>query len=262
MNQILILHIPHSSEKIPDKAGYVVSEEKFKKEILSLTDWYTDDLFSFTDGVPIIADFNRIFCDIERLADDNQETMSSLGLGVAYTKNDDGSELRNVSPELKIKILNNYYFPHHKSLTSAVDEQIKLYGRALIIDCHAFRYKPFKRVLRAAMPRTDFRIGTDAFHTPRALFKYAAVILKALGYTVEINVLSSCSMVPTKYHLADKRVSCVMIEINRDLYLMPGTNKKNNEYNQVKLNIQKLLSGISKNNFYFKVLPLVKSHNR
>lgn len=261
MNEKIILHIPHSSEKIPDNDGYVVSEGTLKKETLLLTDWYIDDLFSFTDGVSITADFNRIFCDVQRFGDDNQEPMASLGLGVIYTKNHNGIELRKASPELKLKILDNYYFPHHESLTSAVDEGVNLHGRVLIIDCHAFRHQAFKYHLSPAMPRPDFRIGIDNFHTPRALFKYIAVVLKMLGYTVEINAMQSCPMVPTKYYFVDKRVSSVVIEINRDLYLMPGANKKNNRYNQVKLDIQKLLSGISKNNFDFKAARLIKSTN-
>jgi N-formylglutamate deformylase len=262
MNSNLILHIPHASDNIPDRTGYVVTDDVLKQEMLLLTDWYTDDLFSFGGGITCIADFNRVFCDTERFADDKREVMSTVGMGVTYTKCDDGAELRKVSPELKAQILDKYYYPHHESLTAAVDEQINLHGRALIVDCHSFSSKPFKRDLNQAMPRPDFCIGTDDFHTPRGLFKYAAVVLKVLGYTVSINTPYTGSIVPEKYYQVNKRVSSIMIEINRDLYLIPGTNEKSVGYDKVKLDTQKLLSGISKNKFDFdKVLPLVKGRN-
>ena len=76
----LILHIPHSSDKIPDRKGYVVDKKILDKEIIKLTDWYTDDLFFFEDSIPVKADFSRIFCDTERFSDDSQEVMAEYGM--------------------------------------------------------------------------------------------------------------------------------------------------------------------------------------
>jgi hypothetical protein len=42
----LILHIPHSSIKIPFKFGYIVNQVLLDAAILKLTNWYIDDLFS------------------------------------------------------------------------------------------------------------------------------------------------------------------------------------------------------------------------
>jgi N-formylglutamate amidohydrolase len=47
-----------------------------EQEILKLTDWYTDDLFSLEGSKVVKADFSRIFCDVERFADDAQEIMA------------------------------------------------------------------------------------------------------------------------------------------------------------------------------------------
>jgi N-formylglutamate deformylase len=63
----IILHIPHSSIKIPLKDGFIVNEEILENEILILTDWHTNDLFHAEDQHLVITDFSRIFCDIERL---------------------------------------------------------------------------------------------------------------------------------------------------------------------------------------------------
>lgn len=262
MNSNLILNIPHASDNIPDRTGYVVTDAVLQQEMLLLTDWYTDDLFSFGGGVPIIANFNRIFCDTERFADDSREVMSVAGMGFTYTRCDDGRLLRTVSPELKTKIFESYYQPHHDKLTAAVDEQLKLNGRAVIIDCHSFSNMPFKRDLSQVIPRPEICIGIDEFHTPRGLYKLLAVVSKLLGYTVKINTPYSGSIVPLKYYHTDKRVTSIMIEINRDLYLVSGTKEINGGYNKVKSDIQKMLLTISNNKFDFdKALSLVKGRN-
>ena len=72
----LILHIPHSSDRIPMDKGYVVGKKILDQEIIKLTDWYTDELFFFEDSIIIKADFSRIFCDTERFSEDSQEVMA------------------------------------------------------------------------------------------------------------------------------------------------------------------------------------------
>ena len=37
----VLLHIPHSEDKIPFKDGYVVSNAELEAEMLKLTDWKT-----------------------------------------------------------------------------------------------------------------------------------------------------------------------------------------------------------------------------
>jgi len=253
----LILHIPHASKIIPEKTGYVVSDEVLNDEILLLTDWHTEDLFDFAGGISITANFNRVFCDVERFANDDDEPMAKKGMGAIYTKLDSGGVLRIVSDEVRNYILEKYYYPHHQRLSTAVAEQLSNTDSALIIDCHSFSNKPFKRDLSHEEPRPDFCIGIDDYHTPRGLFKLAAVFIKMLGYTVKINNPYSGSIVPLRYYNKEKRVYSVMVEVNRDLYLIPGTNLKNENYDKVKSDIQKLLASISKNfeNINFK--PLV-----
>lgn len=133
--------------------------------MLKLTDWYTDDLFSRADEMVIQADFSRIFCDVERFADDRQEVMAQYGMGVLYEKTDHGAPLRKVSPALRTEILNRYYWPHHNALNQAVEQQLEAQGKALIVDYHSFPSTPFRRDLDQNPNRPDFNIGIDDFHT-------------------------------------------------------------------------------------------------
>ena len=85
MDKKIILHIPHSSTNIPLSEGYLVDFITLEKEILKLTDWYTDDLFYSKDDEMIVAEFSRIFCDPERFPDDSQEVMAQSGMGVLHS---------------------------------------------------------------------------------------------------------------------------------------------------------------------------------
>ena len=74
----LIIHIPHASTHIPTRDGFLVDGARIEKELLTLTDWHTDDLFvdAARDDHPVAAGFSRIFCDVERFADDRLEVMA------------------------------------------------------------------------------------------------------------------------------------------------------------------------------------------
>jgi N-formylglutamate deformylase len=258
MAKKLILHIPHSADGIPDKTGYVVSDAVLNDEILLLTDWFTDDLFSTSDCVSVVANFNRVFCDVERFADDDKEAMAAVGMGTIYTNSDYGSILRNVSDELKNSILENYYYPHHKKLSAAVAEQLASDGKALIVDCHSFSSTPFKRDLSQDTPRPDICIGTDSFHTPRSLYKFSAVYFKWHGYSVKVNNPYSGSIVPMEYYQKNSCVHTIMIEVNRDLYLNPGTNQMSEGYNKIKSVIQDYLKRLSHLNYDFGSEPITE----
>ncbi len=47
----LILHIPHSSTRIPFLDGFTANQEVIDAEVLKLTDWYTNELFDAPEEV-------------------------------------------------------------------------------------------------------------------------------------------------------------------------------------------------------------------
>ena len=226
MKNKIILHIPHSSTNIPFKEGYVVDSFSLEKEILKLTDWYTNDLFYSEEDEMIKADFSRIFCDPERFTDNSQEIMAQYGMGVLYEKNDDGETIRIVTPELKQKVLTEYYWKHHEKLSKAVNNQLNLFGRALIIDCHSYPSIALKRDLDKNPVRPDFNIGTDSFHTPKKLVELSVSFFENAGYTLGIDWPYKGSIVPLEHYNKNKNVQTIMLEINRALYLNEPTNEK------------------------------------
>lgn len=199
--------------------------KRVKEEIGLLTDWFTDDLFHSTDDIIIKANFSRVFCDVERFVNDEFEVMSKKGMGVLYTHTDSGKSMREVSEHLRERILEDYYWPHHERLSNAVKGSLEVFDKALIFDCHSFSDKPFQRDLNKKVPRPDFNIGTDGFHTPKELIKIASDFFQKRGYTVGIDWPYSGTMVPMDYYQKDNRVVSLMLEVNRKLYLKNVSSK-------------------------------------
>ena len=226
--------------------GFVADKATLDKEVLKLTDWYTDDLFHSAFDDMIIADFSRIFCDPERFTDDTQEIMAQYGMGVLYEKSDEGEIIRNITPDLRERILNEYYWKHHNRLNQAVSKQLKLYGKVLIIDCHSFKNSPLKRNLNQEINRPDFNIGTDSFHTPQKLIDISVDFFNKLGYSLGIDWPYSGSIVPIEHYKKTKNVNSIMLEVNKKLYLNQFTNEKSNNYFEIKRIIQQFINTMRK----------------
>lgn len=231
----LILHIPHSSTNIPDKTGYLVKEDIIQSEILKLTDWHTSELFHSENAILVKANFSRIFCDVERFKNDDDEVMAKFGMGVLYEQTDDGKPLREVSVNFRQRIIEEYYMKHHDLLDKAVTKQIDINGRALILDCHSFPDIPLNRDLDKELNRPDFNLGTDHFHTPNKIIDESLSFFKDRGFTIVINRPYSGTIVPLEYYMKDKNVQSLMLEVNRRLYLKNETNQKTSNYQPIKV---------------------------
>lgn len=245
-----ILHIPHASINIPSLEGYEVKEDVLNNEILKLTDWHTDDLFYRADDEVIKAPFSRVFCDVERFEDDEKEIMAQFGMGVIYEKSDDGKQIRTINPSLRSKILSSYYKPHHKKLADAVNLQLAQHGKALIIDCHSFPNQTLKRDLNQNANRPDFNIGTDAFHTPKSLVDASLSFFERAGYSLGIDWPYAGTIVPMEHYQTNAKVSSIMLEINRSLYLNDSTNQKSEKYQEIKKVVQDYIRVIKQSLFW------------
>ena len=226
----LVLHIPHSSTEIPIREGYVSTQEEINQEIIKLTDWYTDDLFDSEEDDKIVAPFSRIFCDVERFADDDLEVMSKFGMGVLYEKLDNGNQLRIVTQKLKLDVLKDYYWAHHNKFNDVVKNHLEQSRSCLILDCHSFPSFPLTRALVQNRITPDFNIGTDSYHTPKYIIDESIKYFESKGYTLGIDTPYSGSIVPMEYYQKDKRVTSIMLEVNRRMYLNEPGNEKSENY--------------------------------
>jgi N-formylglutamate deformylase len=240
----LLLHLPHASTHIPLMEGYTVDGDTLQAELLKLTDHHTDDLFANDRDVAVVATFSRIFCDAERFTDDTLEVMAARGMGVLYTHTDAGERMRTVTPELRERILREHYAPHHARLTAAVQAALDSTGQATVVDGHSYPDVPLVRDLDQDPARPDFNIGTDPFHTPTELVDVAVAYFSTRGYTLGVDRPYRGTLVPMTWYQRDARVRSIMLEVNRALYLLPGSNTRSARYAEVKDVVQGFLDAM------------------
>ena len=242
----LILHIPHSSTTIPFLDGYVADETNIQKEIVKLTDWYTDELFFTDSDESVIAPFSRIFCDVERFENDADEVMAKVGMGAVYERFDNGDLLRNVTTTLRAQIMQEYYWKHHTTFTDKVRTQLNKENSCLIVDCHSYPSTPVIRDLDQTSIRPDFNIGIDAFHTPKKLIDASVAFFAQEGYSLGVDWPYSGTIVPMEFYQKDKNVFSIMLEVNRKLYLKEPSNEKNDDFDKTKSVVKGFLEMLKK----------------
>jgi len=213
----VILHVPHSSTVIPGDCQFLLTDLQLALELDKLTDHHTHTLFNCAGAAKIVFPVSRLVVDPERFI---QDPMESVGMGVVYTRTTDGEVLRDIPDEDRLALIDTYYHPHHTTLTRMVDECLELYDRCLIIDCHSFPAQPLP--YESDRNRPDICIGTDTFHTNAKLKDCLSAVFEACGYLVAIDSPFSGTLVPLKHYRNDRRVSSVMIEVNRSLYADPN----------------------------------------
>ena len=224
----VVLHIPHASRVIPDdiRPSLLLSNDDIEAELLRMTDAYTDDLFgSALPHAPVIVfGVSRLVVDPERFEDDGDEPMAAMGMGAVYERTSDGRPLRRPpSPGERSALLERFYRPHHARLTAAVDDALGRSDRCVVIDGHSFPSVPLPYELDQSPDRPDICIGTDDFHTPPALGAAAVAAVRAAGWSVAVDRPFSGALVPRAHYRNDSRVTAVMVEVNRRLYMDEAT---------------------------------------
>ena len=245
----LLVNIPHSSTYIPPemKIKFLLSEEDLQKELLRMTDRYTDEIFSCVaelGGISVKYNYSRLVLDPERFRDDDEEEMTKQGMGVIYTKDSNKRELREINESERNLLLRNIYDPYHSVITKEVQELLAKNGKCLIIDAHSFPAIPLPYENPLEIKRPQICIGTDPYHTPEDLIQMVQNFFEEINFTTEINKPFSGCYVPIKFLHQDNRVKSIMIEINRGLYMNEDTGEKNDSFVEIKSTIRRLINQI------------------
>ncbi len=206
-----VIHIPHSSATIPqaERPALVLVDSDLHRELLVMTDWYTDILFSLPIGTASTLRYpvSRLVVDPERFVDDAREPMAEKGMGVIYTRTSAGTPLRKVpTEEERGRLISTYYEPHHRMLTDMTSRSLSANGRCLIIDGHSFRSSPLSHEPDQSPNRPQICIGTNEFHTPPRLVSFAHDCFRKSGFTVDVDRPFSGALVPLKHYRSSPRV--------------------------------------------------------
>ena len=246
----IIANIPHSSTFIPPdiRNSFFISDENLERELFLLTDRYVDELFSSVHeigGITVRYNISRMVVDPERFENDQEEIMSKKGMGVIYTKKSDGKDLRShISLNEREQLLETFYRPYHRAMEREVDTLIEKFGRCLIIDCHSFSSMPLPFELNQDPERPDICIGTDKFHTSSYLIENVKKYFESAHLKTNLNKPYAGTYVPLRFFKKDKRVSSIMIEINRQLYMNEVTGEKLNSFSELQKNLKELIRNL------------------
>jgi N-formylglutamate deformylase len=246
VSQIAVLHIPHSSQRVPkeQRQTILLDDAALNSELLRITDTYTDELFPATsvEAGRVVFPLSRLVCDVERFPLDKDEPMVFRGMGVFYTRTSMGDVLR-VQPNATDRqiLMERWYWPHHLSLERIVNDVVERCGICLIVDCHSFPSVALPYELDQTSHRADICIGTDVFHTPSVVRDAIVVAAQKEGYSVIVDAPFAGALVPLASYQKDRHVLSVMIEVNRHLYMDENTGLKTPDFEQVRAAVGRLI---------------------
>ncbi len=227
-----VLHVPHDSTDVPSSVRdqFLIDDSHLAEELNRMTDRHTLALFAGPECAARVvrAPVSRLVVDVERFVDDDYEPMARRGMGCVYTVTSELEPLRRSLTEIEHKsLVRTYYLPHHAKLEAAVAASIQRYGCSLVIDCHSFPNKalPYEQVSSKA-PRLDICIGTDEFHTGSTIESAFVAEFTSAGFSVAVNDPFAGALVPISRYQIDRRVSAIMVEVNRRLYMNEASGER------------------------------------
>ncbi|UUP12355.1 N-formylglutamate amidohydrolase [Aeromicrobium wangtongii] len=207
----VIIHVPHSSRVIPRevRSHIFLDDAALGRELDAVTDAFTDVIAEHAAARAsvrpwlFINDFSRLVVD-------------PVGAGVVHTRTSDDFLLREVSDDEISGLVVRHLAPYAAAFTELVTQRVEATGEATIIDLHSYPLHPPSYGRHGDGPRAEVRFGTDDFYTPHWLVANAQ---KAFGhFEVDLHSFAGC-YVPLKQYRSEDRVSALMIELRRDLYM-------------------------------------------
>lgn len=203
-----VIHVPHAATYLPDayRAQFGILDDELQAEIHASADLHTDELAqaAWPQAEIVRAGVSRVLLDVERYADDTQESMSRVGRGVIYTHDRFGGLLqRKVSPSDRTHLLEHFYQPHWERLRQVA-------AGAVLIDLHTYPATPWPIEPQAKAPRPEIDLGTSPDLTPTYWTEALRDHFERQGFTVAENT-------PYAGVIDAGADAAIMIEIRRDM---------------------------------------------
>lgn len=226
----VVLHVPHSSTAIPSwvRSRIELDDVALAHELDLMTDAQTDLIAEVAaESAPVRPwvfrnALSRLVVDPERFPDPTQEPMAApeIGMGAVYSKTAHLEVLRSLDAEHEGALLDTYFHPYAQGLSDVVGHVLRAHDRVTIIDIHSFPAEelPYERMHHPDARRPQLCLGTDPFHTPDWLVAAAREAFASIPDTV-VNEPFAGAYVPLDFYGIDARVTSIMIEIRRDIYV-------------------------------------------
>jgi N-formylglutamate deformylase len=222
----VLVHIPHAGTRVPAsvRETLLLDDDALATELRLLTDHRTDVLAAGTGelgATRVVHRLSRLVVDPERFPDEREE-LAARGMGAVYTRGHALQPLRAPSPGEVELLLARYFHPYAARVTEVATQLLAVHGRLTIVDLHSYPSVRLPYELHHG-PRPELCVGTDRFHTPAWLRSLVTEVAAAHHLDVGLDTPFAGAYVPEVHHGRDRRLSSVMLELRRDLYLDEAT---------------------------------------
>jgi len=220
----ILVSIPHASPVVPPEIRTQVALTE--EEILHYTDLYTDQIYNIADVHLVIAEFSRVFVDVNRAPDDISQEYEKAEEGVSVLTTWDGKKVYTTQPgeHQADALIEKYHDPYHQKIEDAMPNV------EFLFDCHS--YLPIGPKLKpdSGKPRPDINIGNMNYSTcTREQTVFVRDYFQNLGYTVAINFPYAGKYI-LGHHCHRRRIPPFLVpgmqlEFNQSLYVEHETMK-------------------------------------
>ncbi len=234
----LVFASPHSGQAYSE--AFIRSSRLSARQLRRSEDSFVDEIFASAPefGAPLLrAHFPRAYVDANRakyeldpamFIDDLPTYVSTktprimAGLGTVPRIVANGEEIyreRLAFDEAKQRI-ENHYQPYHNALAGLLDQTLKTFGTALLIDCHSMPSIGDNGRGPASPPLADIVLGDcHGRSCNRQITDIAEKVCRDMGLSVARNRPYAGGYSTKHYGKPRAGVHALQIEINRSLYM-------------------------------------------
>ncbi len=246
---------PHSGRLYP--ASFIAQSWLDALSLRRSEDAYVDALFAgaVSLGAPMIAArFPRAFLDVNRAATELDPAMFdgaldvrvdipnprvNAGLGVIPRIVRDGAEIyrEKLAPAQARERIARLHEPYHAALARLIDETLRRFGVAILIDCHS---------MPSAASVPDIVLG-DRFGASASplVTRHAEDCFARAGFGVARNAPYAGGHTTHLYGQRENFVHALQVEINRKLYLNESSIEPGANFDNIRARLSQALTGLT-----------------
>lgn len=252
---------PHSGAEYP--ADFLACTALGPLQIRSSEDAFVDELYSDAPrfGAPLMAArVPRAYVDLNRSPEDLDPALISgtmrrfvspriaAGLGVIPRVVAEGRPIMTGKLtlfEARRRLAANWY-PYHDRLQQLIQESRRLFGVALLFDCHSMPRDALASAPEVHGRRPDIILG-DRFGVScdRWVMEGAVEVFREAGFSVARNAPFAGGYITQTYGRPRQGVHALQIEINRSLYMDEKRIERRDDFAEVASLVRKAVEGLA-----------------
>ncbi len=270
----VIFNSPHSGDQY--SKGFIAASRLKPLTLRNSEDSFVDQLFGAMPdlGCPLLkANFPRAYLDVNRAPWELDPKMFTDKLP-AYAETKTlrvigglGTIARNVSDNQKIyrnKLqfsqakarIERYYFPYHQALKGLIDNTVKEFGQALLIDCHSMPSSA-GRLIKSRNKSPDIILGDRYAATCNADFiDLLEHLFTSAGLNTTRNKPYAGGYITQTYGRPAQDCHAIQVEINRGLYMNEKKITKSGDFHALQQTLTEIFT-----NFLDAATPTGKQHS-